>query len=194
VPAEKDILYSPEDDSSLDENPCGEEHIIPSDLPVDSHIPQWHTLGRWLRKKGNTKKKLHLLAHRFRGMPFGADQVFLPSGPVKALGPIATQAARMWVGAARMTLRTTKEMMSQGTGMPERTMTRICPCLQRLLHNRQLVAAPMHQEEVMPQTMGMRTWRIITWMSQAWMPLTRAIPRIPKRQGWASFTRPRPKT
>jgi hypothetical protein len=40
VPAEKDILFSPEDDLSLDETQCGEEHIIPGDLPVDSQIPQ----------------------------------------------------------------------------------------------------------------------------------------------------------
>ena len=44
-PAEKDALSSPEDDSSIDETPCGDGLKLPGKLPVDSQIPQWHTFG-----------------------------------------------------------------------------------------------------------------------------------------------------
>jgi hypothetical protein len=102
APTEKDILSSPEDDSSLDETPYGEGNI-PSELPVDSQLPQWHTRSLQLRKKGDTRKKLHLLACQFKGMSFGADWVFPPSSPVKTPRPIAMEASWMRVGAARAT-------------------------------------------------------------------------------------------
>jgi hypothetical protein len=45
VHAEKDIISSPKDDSSLDETPLGEDPITPGKLPVNSMIPHWRTLS-----------------------------------------------------------------------------------------------------------------------------------------------------
>ena len=102
--AEKDALSSPDDDSLLDETPGGDGHKVPGKLPINLQILQWHTLGRCLRKKGDTRKNLHLLAHRFWGMSFHADWVSPPSGPVKTPGPIAMEASRMQAASARMAI------------------------------------------------------------------------------------------
>lgn len=40
VPEEESALFSQEDDSSLDEIPCGDGCITPGELQVDSHFPQ----------------------------------------------------------------------------------------------------------------------------------------------------------
>jgi hypothetical protein len=45
VPAEKDTLSSLKDDLLIDENPCGDRLKLLGELPVNSQIPQWHTLG-----------------------------------------------------------------------------------------------------------------------------------------------------
>ena len=44
VIGEKDALPSWEDDLSLDETPCGDEHKVLDELPIDSQILQWCTL------------------------------------------------------------------------------------------------------------------------------------------------------
>ena len=103
---EKDALSSPKDDSSLDETPSGDWPKLPDKLPFDSQIPQWRTLSQCLRKKGDTRKKLHLLAHRLQEMSLGADQTTPPSGAVKNPGPNATEMSWMWSGTARMAVDT----------------------------------------------------------------------------------------
>jgi hypothetical protein len=180
MPVEKDILSSPEDDLSLDETPCGDGHNTPGELHVNSHIPQWCTLCPWLRKKGDTRKKLYLLTHRFKGMPFGADRVSLPSGPVKTPGPIATEASWTLIGAARAAanLKDNQGDGVTGGGDARGHDARICPHLQCPTHNHQLMAALMRQGEVMSLTMRMRTWRTTTPMSQVQMPPTRMTPKI----------------
>ena len=67
VPEEKDALSSPDDDSSNDESQDGDGLTTPRELPVDSHFPQWRTLGRQLRKKGGSSRRLRHLACRLKG-------------------------------------------------------------------------------------------------------------------------------
>jgi len=103
---EKDSLSSPEDDLSIDKTSCGDGLKLPDELPIDSQIPQWRTISQHQRKKGDTRKKLHLLACRLQEMSFGADWTSPPSGPVKTPGPIATEVSRTWTGSTRMAVDT----------------------------------------------------------------------------------------
>jgi hypothetical protein len=194
VPAEKDILSSPEDDSSLDETSCGEECNIPSKLPVDSQLPQWHTLSRWLKKKGDTRKKLHLLERQFKGMSFGADRMPPPSSPIKSHGRLP----RRYQGHIL-------EPQEQPTNLEDNQGDAVAregdaggndalnppPPAVAVPHTQpSAMAAPMCQGEAMTQMMGMSTWRTTTPMNQVRMPPTRVTLKIPNRWGWASFTRP----
>ena len=45
VPVENGAISSPEDDLSVDETPCGDEHTISVETPIDKSLPLWWELG-----------------------------------------------------------------------------------------------------------------------------------------------------
>ena len=161
--AEKDALSYPEDDSSLDETPCGDGSKLPGELPVNSQIPHWCTLVRRLRKKGDTRKKLHLFARRLQEMSFGADRTSPPSGPVKTPGPIATEMSWMLSGPARMTIDAEDNQGddvagdgdAEGNNAPNPPPPAVPPTQPPADGTTDAL-----WEEVMTPTMGMRTWRV----------------------------------
>jgi hypothetical protein len=55
-------------------------------------------------EEGRHQEVMHLLAHRFKGMSFGAGWVSLTSGSIKTTGPIAMEASRLWIGTTRTTI------------------------------------------------------------------------------------------
>jgi hypothetical protein len=83
APEEKGAISSPEDDSSVDESPCGDGPSIPVELPVVDSLPKRWTFGRRAESKQGRGRRLASLARRLTRMSLGQEPEVPENGPVE---------------------------------------------------------------------------------------------------------------
>ena len=94
VAGEKGALSSPEDDSSIDESPCGDGRPVSAELHVGDSLPSWQKFARRFKSSEEQGQRLAALARRIRAISLGAGPEVPAHGQVNTPGPTGADLGR----------------------------------------------------------------------------------------------------
>jgi len=94
VAEEKGAISSPEDDSSADESPSGDDHTVLVELPIHDSLPKWRMFSPHAKSKRGSGRRLTSLARQLTGMSLGKEPEVPITGPVDIPGSLISTLAR----------------------------------------------------------------------------------------------------